>query len=260
MRGIAGKRVLISGGCGDIGRAVAARFLGEGARVVLADIVPEAEGREAAEALHPANALYTPCDVASKAADEQAVHFTIERLGGLDVAISNAGMVAGAPFLEAREEDWRRTLEVNLTGSFLFAQAAARAMRANPPDAGGRRGTLLFTGSWVQTMPWPEGVSYCASKGGQKMLMKVIAQELASEGITCNIVAPGIVYAGLSRQIYDRDEQYRRRAGQAVPLGRLSTTDEVAGAFLFLASDEAAYITGTSLIVDGGASLVRRDG
>jgi NAD(P)-dependent dehydrogenase (short-subunit alcohol dehydrogenase family) len=260
MRGIEGKRVLISGGCGDIGRAVAARFVGEGARVVLADIVSPEQGRQHAVALHPTNTFFTPCDVASQSSVQQAVRFAVEQLGGLDVAISNAGTVANAPFLEVREEDWRRTLDVNLTGSFLFAQAAASAMRANLLDAGGRRGTLLFTGSWVQDMPWPQGASYCSSKGGQEMLMKVIAQELASEGITCNIVAPGIVYAGLSKQIYDRDATYRKRAGEAVPLGRLSTTEEVAGAFLFLASDDGAYITGTTLLVDGGASLVRRDG
>jgi NAD(P)-dependent dehydrogenase (short-subunit alcohol dehydrogenase family) len=92
------------------------------------------------------------------------------------------------------------------------------------------------------------------------MLMKVAAQELAPEGITCNIVAPGIVYAGLSRRVHDEDPSYRRRAEQAVPLGRMCSAEEVAGAFLFLASDDAAYITGTTLLVDGGASLVRRDG
>jgi NAD(P)-dependent dehydrogenase (short-subunit alcohol dehydrogenase family) len=120
------------------------------------------------------------------------------------------------------------------------------------------RGALLFTGSWVQQMPWPEAASYCSSKGGQEMLMKVIAQEMAAEGVTCNIVAPGMVYAGLTKAIYDQDPQFRLRTNAALPLERMSTAEEVAGAFAFLASDDGAYITGTTLLVDGGATLVRR--
>ena len=89
--------------------------------------------------------------------------------------------------------------------------------------------------------------------------MKVMAQELAPHGITCNVVAPGIVYAGLSRAIYDRDAAFRQRADQTIPLGRLCSAEEVAGAFLYLASFDGAYVTGTSIVVDGGASLVRRD-
>src|SRR5579872_6567073 len=237
MRGIADKRVFITGGCGDIGQAVAKRFLDEGARVVLADIVGNDRGREVAEGLHATNAAYVPCDVTLQASVEQAIRFAVTHLGGLDVAVSNAGMVANAPLVDATEEDWRRTLDVNLTGSFLFAQAAARAMRQNPRGEGGRRGALLFTGSWVQTMPWPQGAAYCASKGGQEMVMKVAAQELAADGITCNIVAPGLVYAGLTRGIYDRDAPFRALVDHTVPLGRMSTAEEVAGAFVFLASD-----------------------
>src|SRR5262245_36947554 len=116
MRGIAGKRVLISGGCGDIGRAVAGRFVDAGASVVLGDLLDGDAGRRIAESLHPAQAFYTPCDVTSQASIAQAIQFVKDQLGGLDVAISNAGIVAGAPFLEASEEDWRRTLDVNLTG------------------------------------------------------------------------------------------------------------------------------------------------
>jgi len=117
---------------------------------------------------------------------------------------------------------------------------------------------VLFTGSWVQSMPWPEGTTYCASKAAQEMVMKVAAQELASDGITFNVVSPGIVYAGLTKGIYDADEQFRRRADETIPQGRLCSAEELAGAFAFLASDDAAYITGTTLTVDGGASLVRR--
>jgi NAD(P)-dependent dehydrogenase (short-subunit alcohol dehydrogenase family) len=259
MNGISGKRVLIVGGCGDIGRAVAGRFLATGAKVMLADLMTQREGEVVARGLGAEAARYTPCDVVQKTSVDASVQAAVAAFGGLDVAVCCAGTVANAPILELSEQSWQQTLQVNLTGSLLVGQAAAKAMLANEISASGSRGALLFTGSWVQAMPWPQGGSYCASKAGQEMLVKVMAQELAAHRITCNIVAPGIVYAGLSKTIYDRDEQYRRRVDQTVPLERLSTADEVAGSFLFLASDDGAYITGTTLLVDGGASLVRRE-
>lgn len=255
MTGLQNARTLITGGCGDIGRAIAARFVREGARVALADIRPVEEGGKVAAEF---GAIYTACDVTCTEQVRDCVAETVERLGGLDVVICSAGIVATATVLEADDEGWLRTLNVNLSGSFRVAREAAKAMSANPRSPGGRRGTIIFTGSWVQTMPWPQGASYCASKGGQQMLMKVLAQELANNGITCNIVAPGLVDAGLTKGLYERDEVFRERVGATVPLGRMCTADEVAGAFVFLAGHDAAYITGISLVVDGGASLVRR--
>jgi NAD(P)-dependent dehydrogenase (short-subunit alcohol dehydrogenase family) len=107
-------------------------------------------------------------------------------------------------------------------------------------------------------MPWPNGASYCSSKAAQQMLAKIIAQELAPRGIAVSVVAPGIVYAGLTKKIYDRDKKFAKLVDKTVPMGRLCSADEVAGSFLFLASDDAAYVTGTTLLVDGGAMLVRR--
>src|SRR6185369_15868933 len=176
MRGIGNKRVLISGGCGDIGKAVAARFLSEGATVVIADKVPIADGDALATRLHPEHARFRQCDVTLKDSVVDAVEFAFEWMDGLDVAISNAGAVANAPFLTVTLEDWQRILEINLTGSFLFAQTAAKAMLRTAPEKSAHRGSILFTGSWVQQMPWPQGAGYCSSKGGQEMLMKVAAQ------------------------------------------------------------------------------------
>lgn len=176
LRGLEGKSVLITGGCGDIGRAVAERFLQAGANVVIADLTPNEAGATLANSLHPSNALYVSCDVRDRRSVEQAVAFVVSKLGRMDVAISNAGAVTNAPILEITEEGWLDTLSVNLTGSLHVGQAAARAMMQNAPLASGRRGAILFTGSWVQRMPWPQGGGYCASKGGQEMLMKVMAQ------------------------------------------------------------------------------------
>ena len=259
MNGLADKRVFISGGCGDIGRAVADRFLAAGAQVLLGDLLKSEEGARVGRMLHPSRALYTPCDVTVPVAVESAFRFAEQEWKGIDIAICCAGTVANEPFIQITEANWARTFNVNLTGSLRVAQAAARLMMKNPPDERKRRGVVIFTGSWVQTLPWPEGGSYCASKAGQEMLMKVMAQELAPHGITCNLVAPGIVYAGLSRAIYDRDAVFRQRANQTIPLGRLCSAEEVAGAFVYLASFDGAYVTGASIVVDGGASLVRRD-
>jgi NAD(P)-dependent dehydrogenase (short-subunit alcohol dehydrogenase family) len=197
--------------------------------------------------------------VAKAASVRAAFRDALKILPRIDVAVCNAGMVHNEPFLRVTEKAWRATLEVNLHGSFLVAQRAAKLMAKNRKRRHGRRGTILFTGSWVQEMPWPEGAAYCSSKGGQQMLMRVMAQELASLGINVNIVAPGIVYAGLSKKIYDTDRAFRHRADRTVPLGRLGSAEEVAGSFVFLASDAGAYITGQSIVIDGGATLVRRD-
>jgi len=259
VKGISGKGVFISGGCGDIGRAVAIRFLEAGARVVLGDLLPLRAGRAAAKRLSATAAQYVRCDVTSAESVMRAFQQAVGFLGQIDVAISNAGTVTNEAFLKLTERGWQRTLDVNLTGSFLVAQTAARLMMKNARRGRARRGVILFTGSWVQTMPWPHGASYCASKGGQLMLMKIIAQELAPHGITANIVAPGLVYAGLTKAIYDRDRRFAKLVDKTVPLLRMCSAEEVAGTFLYLASNDAAYITGTSVVIDGGATLVRRE-
>jgi NAD(P)-dependent dehydrogenase (short-subunit alcohol dehydrogenase family) len=259
MQGIANTGVFITGGTGDIGRAVTRRFLAAGARVVLADLLPVAKGKAIARALHPAAAAYVRCDVTRAASVDRAFAAALKFLGRLDTVICNAGMVANEPFVGITEKNWSRTLAVNLNGSFLTAQRAARILLKNPRQGPARRGTILFTGSWVQEMPWPGGAAYCTSKGGQQMLAKVVAQELAPHGITAALVAPGMVYAGLTKKIYDSDRRFAKIVDKVVPLLRMSTAEEVAGRFLFLASDDGAYVTGTTLLVDGGAMLGRRD-
>jgi glucose 1-dehydrogenase len=259
MRGIDKTGVLITGGCGDIGLAVARRFLQAGARVVVADRLSTAKGRAVLEEqLRSANVTFVSCDVTRAPSVNAAIAKAESFLGRLDTVVCNAGIAVNQPFLTTTEKAWAQTLAVNLTGSFLTAQRAARVMRKNRRRANGRRGTILFTGSWVQEMPWPNGTSYCTSKAGQQMLAKVMAQELAAEGITVSLVAPGMVYAGLTKRIYDQDRKFAKLVDETVPMGRMCSADEVAGSFLFLASDDGAYVTGVTLLVDGGATLVRR--
>jgi len=251
--------VLITGGCGDIGRATARRLIEEGARVAMLDICDNETGQRAAAAAGKAgSAVFLRCDVSSRQEVESALSEIQSKWGRLDVAIANAGIVRNQPFLEITPEAWARTLDVNLTGCFHVAQLSARIMSRQNPDAHGIRGRILFTGSWVQDMPWPEGTSYIVSKAGIKAMARNMAQELADRGIRVNVVAPGIVMAGLSRQVYETDPDFGPRAIAAIPVGEFGTAEQVADAFAFLCSPRSSYMTGSVLLVDGGCSLVKR--
>src|SRR5262245_22321290 len=251
--------VVITGGCGDIGKATALRLTNEGAKVALFDVGLPASVKEKLNAHFDSGAIvYFQADVANQNSLRAAFENVMDRFGRLDVAISNAGVVRNQKFLEISFEDWQRTLDVNLNGAFLKAQMAGRLMIKQQPSERGIRGKILFTGSWVQDMPWPEGGSYITSKSGVKMLAKTMAQELATQGIRVNVLAPGIVMAGLSKKIYEADPRFRERVGEAIPLGEMQTAESVADAFAFLCSSDSDYMTGAVLVVDGGASLVRR--
>lgn len=244
--------VVITGGLGDIGSATGRRLAEDGHAVTLVDLADQDTGDRAVGAMldsaphHAGRLSYVQADVT----DGSAVTDMIESLSQLDVMIANAGAVRSAPFLDIREDDWRHQLSVNLTGSFLCAQAAARRMVRE-----GTRGLLLFTGSWVASRPWPEITAYTASKAGMEMVAKQAARELAPHGIRANVLAPGIVLAGLAKSQLESDRGYAERAARAVPLGTLQTAEQVAAAFSFLCSADADYMTGSTLTIDGGASL-----
>lgn len=258
MQRLAGKVIAITGGCGDIGRATAVSLRQEGAKVVLLD-VSSPKGMVIKKKSTAPAISYFPCDVRDRSSVETAFTQIIKQYRRLDIAIANAGMVANQPFLEVTYENWKATLDVNLTGAFHTAQVAARIMAKQKPAKNGLRGKILFTGSWVQDMPWPEGTAYIVSKSGIKMMAKAMAQELAKLRILVNVLAPGIVMAGLSKKIYESDATFRKRVGLAIPLGEMQTAESVARGFLFLSSDDSNYMTGTSLLIDGGTTLVRRD-
>jgi NAD(P)-dependent dehydrogenase (short-subunit alcohol dehydrogenase family) len=182
--------------------------------------------------------------------DRAAIDEVLAEIDPLDVAIGNAGIVESAPFLEVSEDQWHRQLEINLTGCFHIGQAAARLMTARE-----RPGRIIFTGSWVGEIPWPELTAYSVSKAGVRMLARAMARELAPLGIRVNVVAPGIVSAGLAKHQLETDPAYARRVGVVIPLGELGTAEQVAQATAFLCSPESSYMTGSVLLVDGGCSL-----
>jgi glucose 1-dehydrogenase len=247
-RQLTGRTVLITGGCGDIGRAAALACSTAGARVAVSDVLPASEAASALAAVP--DPRYLQCDVRDRAA-VRAMIATLEREGTLpDVVIANAGITRSTPALEVSVEEWEQVLDVNLDGAFHVAQEAAALMVRR-----GRSGVLLFTGSWVGEVPSRGLLPYCVSKAGIQMLARCLALELAPQGIRANVVAPGVLDAGVSAQIFRQFPERRRPFEQMIPLGTLGTAEHVADALVFLASEAASYITGATLLVDGGASL-----
>jgi NAD(P)-dependent dehydrogenase (short-subunit alcohol dehydrogenase family) len=242
-----GLGVAITGAAGDLGHAMSLELARLGARVAMIDRVGEHEASERIAAVgRVGKCSYLQADVT----DRPAVEAALRAVDPLDVAIGNAGIVESAPFLEVTGEQWQAHLDINLTGCFNVGQVAAQLMVERE-----RPGLVLFTGSWVGEIPWPEIGPYCVSKAGVRMLARSMARELASYRIRVNVVAPGIVRAGMARRQYETDPAYARRASVVIPLGEMGTAEQVAQSVAFLCSPQAAYMTGSVLLVDGGASL-----
>jgi meso-butanediol dehydrogenase/(S,S)-butanediol dehydrogenase/diacetyl reductase len=240
MRGLEGKRVVVTGGTSGIGEATSRRFLDEGARVV-ALAVGDDEVATAAERIPGIEALR--CDVADAAAVEDAFARADDLLGGVDVLVANAGISIRKPFLEIEEADWRRVLDVNLTGVFHCAQQAARRMVV------GGGGVILMTASTNGLTGHPFYADYNASKAGVILLARTMALELAPT-VRVNAVCPGYVLTPMQRSEYTDEMLAEVNAG--IPLGRHASPEEIASLFAFLASDDGAYFTGAVISVDGG--------
>jgi NAD(P)-dependent dehydrogenase (short-subunit alcohol dehydrogenase family) len=246
-RDLAGLGIAVTGAAGDLGGAMALEVARRGAHVTMLDRVSEAEASDRVAAVSASGSCsYRQVDVTDRAGVDAA----LAAVEPLDVAIGNAGIVEAAPFLEVSQEQWQAHLDVNVTGCFNVGQAAARLMAER-----GTRGQIIFTGSWVGEIPWPDISAYSVSKAGVRMLARSMARELAQSGIRVNVVAPGIVMAGMARRQYETDPDYAKRASVVIPLGELGTAEQVAKATAFLCSPDSAYMTGSVLLVDGGASL-----
>jgi NAD(P)-dependent dehydrogenase (short-subunit alcohol dehydrogenase family) len=242
--------VAVTGGAGDIGAAIAAELARCGAYVYVLDRRPPPDVgwlRSTAGS----RVAYVQVDVT----DAAAVASALAAADPLDVVFANAGVVESAPFLDITADQWRRQVEVNLTGSFHTGQAAARLMARR-----GRGGRIVFTGSWVQDVPWPQIAAYSVTKAGIRMLARAMALELAPHRILVNVLAPGIVDAGMARRQRLTEPQYAARAARVVPLGTMQTAEQVGRAAAVLCSPATDYMTGAVLLVDGGASLFHFDG
>lgn len=250
-RDLKGKSILVTGGLGDIGQGIARVVLDRGAAVTLLDRIPASEGQQRVlEMEHSDRVRYAEADVT----DRIAVDVVIDEMPELDIAICNAGVVESAPVLDITQDQWERHMAVNLTGIFNTAQSAAKRLTSED-----KPGLLLFTGSWVQDIPWPEIAAYSASKAGANMLAKSMARELAPSGIRVNVIAPGIVNAGLAAHQLATEPEYAARVRKVIPLQRLGNTEELGQLAAYLCSDEASYMTGSVVLLDGGCSLFQFD-
>ena len=243
----AGKAVIITGAAQGIGFACAQRFASDGAKVVLADIRTD-KGEAAAQSLRDAggDATFVACDVGDRAQVEALVEKTVGACGGLDVMISNAAVLHPAEILELEEEDFDRVVRVNLKGFFLTGQAAAKRMVAQ-----GRGGVIINMSSIQATITNANLLSYAVCKGGVQQLTVAMALSLATRGIRVNAIAPGSIATDMVMQLISSDEA-RRTVMSRTPMGRLGTPAEIAAVAAFLASDEASYITGETVVADGG--------
>ena len=247
----AGKVVFVTGGGSGFGRAVALRFAAEGAAsVYLVDRVQERLD-EVAGQLEAAGVAGRPilAELSEVEECDRAVREAFADAGRLDVVVSNAAAWTQEPFLEMKDESWLRVIAVNLTASFVVGQRAARAM----VEQGGG-GVILYTASISSLGGSPEFAHYNAAKAATANLVKTMALELVSHGIRVNCVSPGPSDTQQSVDLVGEElmDKWRREGFPVVPMGRLGSVDDMAAAFSFLASDDAAYITGVNLVVDGG--------
>jgi glucose 1-dehydrogenase len=243
------KVALITGASSGIGKAIATRFVAEGAGVVVNYRPGRQADADAAQALAAqlgAAAFPVAADVSKREDVERMLQETVAHFGKLDIAVNNAGIEIKKPFLEVTDDEWNRVIGVNLFGSYVVSQAAARQMVKQASA-----GKLIFISSVHEDIPFPEFTAYCAAKGAVRMMMRNLAMELAPHKINVNNIAPGAIATPINQAVLD-DPVASKNAISEIPWGRFGRPEEVASVAVFLASDEAEYVTGSTYYVDGG--------
>jgi glucose 1-dehydrogenase len=250
-RRLEGKRALVTGANSGIGQAIAMRLAREGAAVV----VNYLRKQEAAEAVvgdiaaAGGRAIAVQADVSNEQQVDEMFARARAEFGGLDILVNNAGFETHHPILEMPADAWRKVLEVDLTGAFLCAQRAARLMVEQKTG-----GAIVNISSVHNIIPWGGFAHYCAAKAGLDMLTKTMALELATERVRVNSVAPGAIQTPINENVWG-DPVMLKDLLRKIPTERMGQTDEVAACVAFLSSDEASYVTGAILYVDGGMTL-----
>lgn len=257
--GLAGQIALVTGATSGIGRECALA-LGRAGAVVAVNhrSGSEAAGREVVAQIERegGRAIAVAADVSREADVQGMVAETVDRLGTLHILVNNAGIQDGAPFAEMTLDQWRRVIDVNLTGQFLCAREAVREFqrRGMQPEVSCALGKIVFMSSVHQTIPWACEANYAASKGGLMLLMQSLAQELAHQHVRVNAVAPGAIRTRINQPAWGTSEALDRLLA-LIPYGRVGDPADIAQVVLWLASDLSDYVIGTTLFADGGMTL-----
>jgi glucose 1-dehydrogenase len=245
--GLAGKACVVTGGAGGLGRAIAAGFAAQGARVALLD--RDAEGAQAAAAEIGHGTIAVPCDTTDEASVRAAAAQAEAALGPADVLVNNAGILRPGPLASVSLAEWNALLAVNLTGYLLCAQAFGAAMRAR------RHGAMVHIASIAGSFPQGQSGAYSPGKAGAAMLSRQLALEWGPLGVRSNCVSPGLVRTPMSEPFYRAQGVAEARAA-ITPLRRYALPPDIADAVLYLASPRAAFVTGQDLLVDGGLAQI----
>jgi len=242
------KSSIVTGAARGIGYAIARKFMKEGARVAIVDIDAE-EGAAAAERLRAeigGEAIFIEADVSIESDVRRFVEKSLKAFGRIDVLVNNAGIHMAEPTVKVNLRDWKRILDVNLTGVFLCSREVVKHMIKR------KTGTIINIASIDGIIALPERAAYCVSKAGVIQLTKVLAVEWAKYGIRVNAIAPGYTKTEMVKSLIERGVVDEERVNRRSPMGRMASPSEIANAALYLASEESSYVTGETLIVDGG--------
>jgi NAD(P)-dependent dehydrogenase (short-subunit alcohol dehydrogenase family) len=247
-----GKVAIVTGAGKGMGEAESIKLAQAGAKVVLCDI-DTVSCQAVAEQIKKirGESIIVKCDISKKADIDNAVSETIKKFGKIDILVNNAGIYPFQPFLEMKEEQFEKVIDINLKGTFLLTQAVAKEMQKNHPNDKGQKGSIINIASIAALMGFAGLAHYCASKGGMVGMTRAMALELAPLGIRINVIDPGAINTPGASQTTMTDEQ-RAAMVAPIPMKRQGDAEEISGAVLFLASDESSYMTGSVMVVDGG--------
>jgi 3-oxoacyl-[acyl-carrier protein] reductase len=241
-----GKVAVVTGSRRGIGRAIALEMAKEGARVVVSDIELK-ECQIVCDEIRKlgSHAIAVKCDVTKKNEVNAMMEKAIQKFGRIDIMVNNAGVYVSKPFTETTEEDWDFMLNINLKGAFLCSSAASKHMIKQ------KSGKIISTASIAGKVGFADSSAYCASKGGIISMTRELAMELAPYNINVNAVAPGVVDTNMTKGLME-DEKAKQGLLTSIPLGRIGRPEDIAKAVVFLASEDSDYVTGHTLVVDGG--------
>ena len=245
MFDLQGKKALVTGASGGIGSAIAQVFNSQGAEVGLSGT--RVDALEALAGEIGSGAHVVPADLSSAEGVEQLVKDVMDAMGGIDILINNAGLTRDNLAMRLKEEDWQTVLDVNLTSAFRLSRAVLRSMMK------ARWGRIIGITSIVGVTGNPGQANYAASKAGMIGMSKSLAQEVASRGVTVNCVAPGFIATAMTDVLADEQKE---KLNAGIPAGRMGAVDDIASACVYLASNEAAYVTGQTLHVNGGMAMI----